>query len=132
MGILILVQIHNIYQDMRQYRELGRFEARFKGMEELARDSYIYKKNNLDKWISRVITIICIVLFFMAWTTLERERYTLPLEDIQLPIVQLEGLESNPTLRRDPEDARYDFYNYYEKNWNPFAVVYTNQMKMHF
>lgn len=49
MGILILIQIHNIYQDMRQYRALGRLEARFKGIEDLARDSYVYKKKNLER-----------------------------------------------------------------------------------
>lgn len=119
LGFPVLVFSTSIYRELRAYKGLKRLQESLRKNSQTKSIKAV--KVTMQKFFYLIWLCFIFTTAFIEIKNTGTEEIPLPMEDIALPIIQLNNLEDASILERDPDDEQYSFFNYYEKHWNLFA-----------
>lgn len=126
---VLFMQIIPLIQHLAEYIGLKKLQTKI-GNEGSHFNRLVDKKPRKSNAIRKTytFTILFIVVGLLIFLLIgDYERQTIPIEDIDIPIIRLASLEEDPTLTRYSSDSfvssDVDGYNYYEREWNPLTQV---------
>ncbi|MBD8035869.1 DUF2812 domain-containing protein [Solibacillus sp. A46] len=122
MGIILLYYVYYSIGAARAIRSLKRDLKEGKAINHHAPWQNSLHKNSVLPFIFFGVALVSTILPVMQ--LIKMDTYTLPQEDIGLPIVRLADIEQNPLLKRDEYYIdEVDWANRYSTNWGIFAPV---------